>query len=495
MFSMLRKSLSGESNENDNNKKGRGVSKEEEDDVHPSLCSADASDGVSPNPSKASKRNRSLEQSMTEGEIKKSQKRKRLVKNKTPLKSDGGDSDYEPECNKEEAKLPAETPEWGLKMLEIIQGEFRNFTAKVDGIEKTDRSTAKTVDSLERKLNKVEQKNKTLESENLQLREKLLDLEYRQRRNNLVFDGIYDAPNELDLDCIQKLRHVVRDIPGLNVQRFQIKRCHRLDGAYKQGSTRRLICALNWHYDVQCILRNCKKLPRGIFVTEDLPEEWMDRRKILKPIYNTVKRIASLKAKTHLTKDKLIIDGRTFTTSPTNNNVNEANLLLDLNATCQHSDADNILFLGSHSIYSNMFSADFTLNNVKYSSVEQYIQSEKAVMFGDDLTHHKIMAESNPYKIKKLGSRVRNFDAARWRKTSKKTAHKGVLAKFGQNLTLRENLVNTGDVKIVESSLDTFWGTGLHLHDRNALDCRYWSNQGGAMSEILHEVRQALISG
>ena len=121
-------------------------------------------------------------------------------------------------------------------------------------------------------------KNRVLEEENVQLCEKLLDLEYKQRRNNLIFEGVYDNVNESDLDCITKLHQVLRVIPGIDVDKFRIDRCHHLDRPYKTTGSRRIICCFNWYYDVQCILRNRKQLPPGVYVSEDLPEEWIDRR-------------------------------------------------------------------------------------------------------------------------------------------------------------------------------------------------------------------------
>ena len=85
-----------------------------------------------------------------------------------------------------------------------------------------------------------------------------------------------------------------------------------------------------------------------MYVTEDLPEEWIDRRKVLKPIFNTAKRMQNLKEKTHLSKGKLYIDGKMYSAGP-ENNVHEANEKLNITDTCQRSDENTIIFLGSHS--------------------------------------------------------------------------------------------------------------------------------------------------
>ena len=349
----------------------------------------------------------------------------------------------------------------------------------------------KRIIQMEKKLAKAELHNKTLSKENAQLKERLLEVEYRQRCNNLIFEGIGDCDDEADVQCINKLRSTLSAIPGLD-QGFKIERCHRLDGSFKQGRTRRVICAFNWYVDVSFILKNQKHLPKGIYVSEDYPEEWVDRRKVLKPLFNAAKRRDNLKYKTHLNKDRLVIDSHIFTVGPTCN-IQEANSLLDVSSSYERSDAAKVLFLGSLLPFSNLYQSKFSINNVEYNCVEQYIQSEKAAAFNNDLSHNKIMRETNPYSIKKMGSRIRGYTPEQWRKLDKQIAMVGVMEKFRQNNVLKDVLLATGDKQIVESSYDLHWGSGLHLRDKKALDKQYWINKkGGMMSEVLNRVRETL---
>ena len=50
--------------------------------------------------------------------------------------------------------------------------------------------------------------------------------------------------------------------------------------------------------------------------------------------------------------------------------------------------------------------------------------------------------------------------------------------KFSQNPTLRSILLTTGEAKLAEMSTDSYWGTGIHLHDKNALDHCFWTGDG-----------------
>ena len=300
MFSRLRKSLSGES------KKEVMSESSSEDSECPTLV-ASIEDSVEAGKSKCPKRNRSGE-SVNVEDLPKSQKRKRLAQQRRKSEKDLDLSSL----------LPEETPDWGVKLLELIQlsiqSEIRKVTSTVSSIEDKGKNNSKSIKEIETKLVKVEKRNQVLEAENSKLKEKLLDIEYNQKRNNLIFEGIIDAADESVLQCIEKLCYVLKDIPGM--ANFKIDRCHRFDGSFKPTGKRRVMCVFNWFQDARRVLVNRKLLPRGVFVLEDLPKTWVDRRKVLKPIFNAAKRNDKLKLKTFLSKDRLIINGKPITVAP-----------------------------------------------------------------------------------------------------------------------------------------------------------------------------------
>ena len=81
----------------------------------------------------------------------------------------------------ETMSLPPEMPEWGIKLLEIIQKEFRSMNVSISNVEETAGNNSRNMKRMERKLAKVEECNKSLVNENVQLKEKLLEVEFRQR--------------------------------------------------------------------------------------------------------------------------------------------------------------------------------------------------------------------------------------------------------------------------------------------------------------------------
>ena len=357
MYNFLKKSLSGEKRgEDDNNTGANSVNGDAVADAGNVPIDASATsppENVLKGKKNSCKGKRSRSGASVSEAPTSSQKRTRLVKTKhVGASHEEGellDSELETDSENEDGindtssnsstldvvtNLPPETPQWGVILLNIIQNQIN----KVSTVEAKAKQNAKDIKKMERKVEEVESRNKILKEENVNLKEKLLEVEARQRRNNLLFDGINDAMGESDLEIIAKVRNCLKSIGELDVN-FRIDKCHRIDGPFDVNKNRRILCTFNWYYDVQVILRHRKSMPRGVFVSEDLPEEWVDRRRILKPIYNAAKRKDNLKSKTYMTKDKLVIDGKTISAGPVPN-IEDANAFVDVGTTCERSDSE-----------------------------------------------------------------------------------------------------------------------------------------------------------
>ena len=103
--------------------------------------------------------------------------------------------------------LPPEMPAWGIKLFELLQMEFRKSSKSTDEEIQTN---VRSIKQIERKLAKVELQNQSLEEENVNLKEKLLEIDFKQRRNNLIFEGVQDSEGESDRDTIMKLRNLLK---------------------------------------------------------------------------------------------------------------------------------------------------------------------------------------------------------------------------------------------------------------------------------------------
>ena len=124
---------------------------------------------------------------------------------------------------------------------------------------------------------------------------------------------------------------------------------------------------------------------------------------------------------------------------------------------------------------SQWFDAGFDIENTHYATAEHYMMAEKARTFGDMEAVGQVLAASTPEDVKKIGRRVKNFNADIWSTRSIEVVVKGNVAKFSQNPRLGEWLRASGSSVLVEASPeDAIWGIGLHRDDPRAHDPAVW---------------------
>lgn len=131
----------------------------------------------------------------------------------------------------------------------------------------------------------------------------------------------------------------------------------------------------------------------------------------------------------------------------------------------------------------------FSVDDVTYSSTEQYLMAGKARLFKDTEMLEKILETDDPSVCKALGLAVKTFNQAVWEANRWDIAYKGNLAKFLQNEQLREFLMSTGSSQIVEASpYDRVWGIGMLESDPRATSPSQWLGDN-LLGEVLTSVR------
>ena len=153
--------------------------------------------------------------------------------------------------------------------------------------------------------------NKSLTEGNTPFKENLLQLEYHQRRNKLVFDGIPEVKGETDFSCYEEIWNILVTIPIMNVDDIYTAKCHR-PGHFQQWFTRRLIAYFHWYGDPTETMNKRQYLPPIIFVRYDYPEEWQNCKWQPHPIFKLAKFKDQYKSKCSLQKHRLVIDGGVY---------------------------------------------------------------------------------------------------------------------------------------------------------------------------------------
>lgn len=141
---------------------------------------------------------------------------------------------------------------------------------------------------------------------------------------------------------------------------------------------------------------------------------------------------------------------------------------------------------------SNWFLSDFEKDGVHFSSMEQYMMYQKAILFEDSEIASQILATSNVGKIKSLGRSVRNYEDIVWSGVRQIIVYEGLFEKFVQNSELRELLLATKQHILAECAVqDRIWGIGLSMKDEKRFDRNAWHGQN-LLGFSLMRVRERL---
>ena len=158
-----------------------------------------------------------------------------------------------------------------------------------------------------------------------------------------------------------------------------------------------------------------------------------------------------------------------------------------LGITCFYHENEENGFL------SNWYKADFEYARRRFSSVEQYMMYQKAIVFDDKEIAEYILATSDVAEIKALGRNVSNYDDTVWSGVRQIIIYRGLLEKFRQNKELEHQLLETGDAVLAECAVkDRIWGIGLNMRDNDRLDIKKWKGQN-LLGFALMEVRKYLV--
>lgn len=141
---------------------------------------------------------------------------------------------------------------------------------------------------------------------------------------------------------------------------------------------------------------------------------------------------------------------------------------------------------------SNWHISPFTIDGILFNCAEQWMMYAKAMLFGDTVIAKEVLAEPIPRNQKALGRKVKGFVSEVWEKECIAIMVKGCLQKFLQNQHLKEQLLSTDDLILVEASPhDTIWGIGLDEDYPDAVIPENWLGTNW-LGIVLMEVRRVI---
>ena len=395
-----------------------------------------------------------------------------------------------------------EETEMESRLLSAMAGLIAPLQTKLDQMQTSiDTMTRVDWDAQHESITKLVNENSVLTTKIYQLERttsnlqaRLEKLEERIGGCNIIITGLAENKWEKEQVTLERSYDIFSElmIARTYEDRLQMAKSIEIISAKRLGNWNKLrgrpvAVTLSKKMDAEYIMKNRKSLPAKVYIDYEYDEETSNARRLLRPIFNMAKQKSEYKGKCKLEGGNLIILGKTYN----ENNLHELPDNLNPHNAASRYSPDTVGFFGELSPLSNFHKSKFTHEGITYHSSEQWIQRQKALLFNNPTVAADMLKESTSLGCKLLSKSIVNFDPVRWKEKAKELCLPGIKAKFEQNAVSRNCLLSTHGLKIVESSYDKFWGTGIPLRDDRCLLPRHWHTQG-LLGIILEDIRLTL---
>ena len=140
--------------------------------------------------------------------------------------------------------------------------------------------------------------------------ERVLEMEWRSMRDNLLFHGIKEEEEE---DAEVVVQNFIKDELQVNKEGIQFARVHRM-GLKKIGKTRPIVAKFEHFKERETVRFSAKNLAGKKYgISEQLPKEWAEKRKSLMPKLREAKALGQ---RAKFVKDKLVVSGQIVVENP-----------------------------------------------------------------------------------------------------------------------------------------------------------------------------------
>lgn len=162
-----------------------------------------------------------------------------------------------------------------------------------------------------------------------------------------------------------------------------------------------------------------------------------------------------------------------------------------------------LIFFGRFCPLSNHHPSIFTINEIRFYCMEQFIAWSRATHAGRTNLVAKALKSADPIfykgilndlKANKNNDPQKEKIAKQWYSQLDETVGRGLRAKFQQNPALARFLCKTHPKVLGEACPDTRWGIGFILTDSRALDTGKWPAEGNVMGRQLSIIRDELLA-
>lgn len=308
----------------------------------------------------------------------------------------------------------------------------------------------------------------------------------RQRKLNLVFEGLEEEENDNPKKLVTDLLQKSGDLPNAT----DIDIAYRL-GKITDGKTRPILVSFQNQAIKDNILKRANKIKQSsgntaLWINRDLPEITRRQTANTRRCYNLMKanKHDCMVQGTSITYKKKVYQYRDLNNLPAGSRLEDTRQI-----PCENGMG--ICFQGDLSYLSNFFPANLEYRNKEFVSSEQAFQWARATHANDHEAAKKILESEDPFTIKRYGEEV--GDSEKWKKVDIDTLRTITLCKFRQNRKLGERLRTSDYTKFYECTTNQKWGTGVTLPASREIDTSSFTGSNH-FGQILAAVKERLIN-
>ena len=192
-----------------------------------------------------------------------------------------------------------------------------SFLSKEYDTQKKDLSAAKTnISTLQKRCTELESKCQDYENKSSKMHSKLLDLESRNMRENLVFHGIPENVSENCEEIVKQFCHEKLAMLESEVKDIVLDRVHRIGRIekLKPNAIRPIVAKFHRYSDREKVRQLGFELKDALkgenkAVRPQLPSEVLENRK---PLYSVMEKAKAKGSKVKFVLDKLYINGKEY---------------------------------------------------------------------------------------------------------------------------------------------------------------------------------------
>ena len=386
-----------------------------------------------------------------------------------------------------------------MNKLNEVQGDINKLSQKVDTIEQQSNENKNNINENKAEIEELKRSIEFAHSEISELKKikpvsdtpfvgmtktqrKELDKQKAySSRHNIIYEGVRYERNE---DCVRKIDIINSDYLGLPGARYEIDKAHRT-GPKRGSKPRDIIVRFKSHRAADITYERRKGLKgSGLWIKRDVPARLERESRLIEKVLPMAKDMD--KSARVVQGNKLMFKGKIFDTD------NLSTTGLPLHQIHQKETENTIYFKGQLTPLSNFFQTPITIQNIRFHSVEQFYQAEKARRHGDRRNFMAIMEEYDPAEIKSLAKKIVQNPAITREaemEANIQSMETALHEKF-KSPEMKDFLIQTGTKVLAEASFDDIWGTGVDFYKSNCTTIDYKGQN--KLGKMLMDLRSKL---